>query len=308
MRFAGARNRWLVYGAWVAGGLGLAAGLGLTAVWCYFHPSSHWQRGVVYGERHGHALTIDVLTPTRPSGIGVVFMVSGGWKSGTNSFRPWLVAPLLRQGFTVFAVYHLSQPEATVMEIVADVSRAVRFIRAHAADYGIDPDRLGATGGSAGGHLSLMLATRGGLGPPDATDPVDRASSAVQAVAIFFPVTDLTDLSGSTEDPGDGGPPKNFRRAFDQEPVDLTSWQVVARELSPLHHVTAALPPTLIYHGDCDTLVTLSQSERFRQRADDLGARVNLVTVRCGGHGWLTMPFQVIDAAAWLTEQLKRSR
>ena len=86
-----------------------------------------------------------MLTPPSPNGLGIVFIVSGGWRSGRGEFHPWLMAPLLRRGYTVFAVYHVSQPEATVDEIVADVSRAVRFIRLHAADYGIDPDAVDPT-------------------------------------------------------------------------------------------------------------------------------------------------------------------
>ena len=102
-------------------------------------------------------------------------------------------------------------------------------------------------------------ATRGA----DAADPVDRASSRVQAAAVFYPVTDLTNLAGSTEDPGDGGPPIHFRAAFRQEPVDMAAWRPLARELSPIHHVTADLPPVLIHHGDRDTLVTPEQVRRL---------------------------------------------
>jgi len=77
-------------------------------------------------------------------------MVSGGWKSsGPGSFQPWIAAPLLRQGYSVFAVFHVSQPEATVMEIIEDVNRAIRFIRHTAHQYRIDADRLGVTGGNA---------------------------------------------------------------------------------------------------------------------------------------------------------------
>ena len=164
-----------------------------------------------------------------------------------------MVAPLLRRGYTVFDVYHISQPEATVMEIVEEVNRAVRYIRHHARDYGVDPQRLGVTGGSAGGHLSLMLATRGGPGPADAADPIDRESSAVQAVAIFFPVTDLLNLGSSTENLGDGGPPKSFVKAFGPQSTNLAVWKVIGHDVSPIYYVRSNLPPILIYHGDADT-------------------------------------------------------
>ena len=287
--------------------LALAAVLGLAAVagWTYYHPRFEWRRGIEYGRRGGVPLVFDVVTPARPNGLGIVFVVSGGWKSSPDSFKPWLVAPLLRRGYTVLPVYHVSQPQATVMEIVADVERAVRVIRSQAAELGIDPDRIGVTGGSAGGHLALMLATRGGPGPADADDAIDRESSGVQAVAIFYPVTDLTDLAGSTEDPGDGGPPLHFRPAFAQEPVDMETWRDVSRALSPIHHVRADQPPVLIHHGDADTLVPIEQSRRFRDAARAAGGRVELVEVRGGGHGWLTLPLAIPRCAAWFDEHLR---
>ena len=288
----------------VAVAAALVAGT-IVAGWVYFHPTCEWTRGVEYGRRHGEPLTLDVLRPRSPNGLGIVVVVSGGWRSDPSIIRPWLVAPLLRRGYTVFALAHVSQPKASVAEIFADVSRGVRFVRTHAADYGIDPERIGVGGGSAGGHLALLLATRGGPGQADAADPVDRASSAVQAAAVFYPVTDLTNLAGSTEDPGDGGPPRSYRAAFRQEPVDMSTWRPLARELSPLHHVTASLPPTLIHHGDRDTLVTLDQSERFRDRAREAGVDVAVVTVRGGGHGWLTMPLDVMRFAAFFDRVLR---
>jgi acetyl esterase/lipase len=276
----------------------LVAALGLIAgvAWLYFHPKFNWTRGLAYGERNGETLTVDVLQPPTPNGRGVLLMVSGSWKSGTNSLRPWLVAPLLRRGFTVFPVYHVSQPHATVMEIVADVNRAVRFVRTHAREYGVDPDRLGVTGGSSGGHLSLMLATRGGPGPAAAPDAVDRASSAVQAVAIFFPVTDLLNLGDSTENLHDGGPPKSYTKAFLQEPKNLPVWQVTGREMSPIYFVASNLPPTILYHGDADTLVPLDQSQRFLARAQEVGAKVDLVIHPGFGHG----PVPVAGWPKWL--------
>ena len=83
------------------------------------------------------------------------------------------------------------QPHFTIPDAIADINRAVRFIRYHAKDYKIDPNRIGITGGSAGGHLSLMQGTAGDLGNPKATDAVETMSSRVQAVACFFPPTDF---------------------------------------------------------------------------------------------------------------------
>ena len=281
--------------------MGGALAATLAATWIYFHPSAQRQRGVCYGSRDGVSLCLDIATPKEANGLGIVFIVSGGWKSSHDRGHEWLTAPFLRRGYTVFSVFHLSQPQATVAEIFGDVSRAIRFIGNRAEEYGVDPDRLGVIGGSAGGHLSLLLATQGG--PEPAADGTS-IKSRVRAAVVFCPVTDLTDLTGSTEDPGDGGPPRNFRAAFDQRPVDMDRWRETARELSPLHHVTSDLPPTLIFHGDRDTLVPISQSERFRDAAVTAGCDVELVVIRGAGHTWLTMPLQVIQAARWFDAQL----
>ncbi len=274
--------------------------------WLYFHPDVTRTDGIVYGTRHGHPLTLDVVRPEHPNGLGVLLMVSGGWKSGTNAFAPWIAAPLLRRGYTILPVYHVSQPEASVMEIVADVNRAVRFARHHAREYGVDPARLGVTGGSAGGHLSLMLATRGGPGPADAADPVDRESSAVQAVAIFYPVTDLTDLGTSTENLHDGGPPKSFVKAFGPGATNPEVWKVIGRELSPLHYINTNLPPTLIFHGGADTLVPPDQSERFQKRAGELGRTVELVIRPGKQHGWPSMVWDMRRFSDWFDRYLMK--
>ena len=276
------------------------------SVWLYFHPRLQVDSAVVYGHRNGQDLTLDVLRPSKPNGIGIVMMASGSWKSQAGSFPHWLAAPLLRRGYTVFAVYHIAQPKATVMEITEDVNRAVRYIRHQAGQYGIDPGRLGVTGGSSGGHLSLMLATRGGPGSADATDPVDRESSAVQAVAIFFPVTDLLNLGKSTENLGDGGPPKSFVKAFGPQSTNLAVWKVIGRELSPVYYVSSNLPPTLIYHGDADTLVPLDQSERFQAEARKQGRIVELVVHHGGKHGWLSVVWDLRRFADWFDRYLRQ--
>lgn len=284
----------------------LAALLCVGLVWLYFHPRLQVTSAVVYGHRHGRDLTLDVLRPAKSNGIGIVLMVSGGWKSQAGSFRPWIAAPLLRRGYTIFAVYHVPQPEATVMEITDDVNRAVRFVRHNARQYGVDPQRLGVTGGSAGGHLSLMVATRGGPGPADATNPVDRESSAVQAVAIFYPVTNLLNLGNSTENLHDGGPPKSFVKAFGPQSTNPAVWKVIGHEMSPIYYVNSNLPPSLIYHGDADTLVPLDQSERFQTEAQKQGRIVKVVVHPGGKHGWLSMVWDLRSFADWFNRYLRQ--
>ena len=276
------------------------------SAWWYFHPTVQRTDAIVYGQRGDRELGLDVIKPAKPNGLGVLMLVSGGWKSSKpGTFGTWLAAPLLRRGYTVIPIYHVSQPDASVMEIIEDMHRAVRFVRYHAKEYGVDPQRLGVTGGSAGGHLSLMLATRGGPGPADAADPVDRESSAVQAVAIFFPVTDLLNLGTSTENLGDGGPPKSFLRAFGPESTNMAVWKVIGRDTSPIYHVTTNLPPILIYHGDADTLTPLEQSEWFEEKTREVGRPAKIVVHRGGKHGWLTMVFDIRKFADWFDQNLR---
>src|SRR5579884_17787 len=134
------------------------------------------RREVIYGRKFGTALTMDVFSPKQgANGAGVIFVVSGGWYSDHNNITPniplW-VRPLVAKGYTVFAVCHGSNPKYAIPEILEDLHRAVRFIRHNAMGYRIDPNRIGITGGSAGGHLSLMQGCAGKDGDPKAPDPV----------------------------------------------------------------------------------------------------------------------------------------
>ncbi len=294
-------QRWLVRGGISIATLVLAVG---GIYWWWFKAPQERTSNVVYGQRGDAELLMDVFRPPQQNGASVIVMVSGSWKSGAGSVQPFLFAPFLRRGYTVFAVRHISQPECLIGDIVDDVHRAVRFIRHHRVKYGVKENRIGVVGGSSGGHLSLMLATRGGPGPADAPDEVDRESSAVQCVACFFPVTDLLNLGKSTENLGDGGPPKSYKRGFGPRAQTLDKWKVLGRELSPIYHITSAMPPIFIVHGDADTLVPLEQSERFVEQAGAAGHKVQLEVRPGKPHGWPTMVLDIPRFADWFDKHL----
>ncbi len=150
-------------------------------------PNYTRQEDVIYGRKPGLALTLDILRPKQnANGLGIIFVVSGGWYSAHPADGgASRTGDLLARGYTIFSVTHGSQPKYAIPEIFEDMNRAVRFIRARAKEYGIDPERLGITGGSAGGHLSCLQGVAGALGKPEAKDPIDRLSSRVQAVGCF---------------------------------------------------------------------------------------------------------------------------
>jgi acetyl esterase/lipase len=228
-------------------------------------------------------------------------VVSGGFFSAHEAINPIFVRPLLDRGYTVFAVVHGSQPRYTVPEIVPDIQRAVRFIRHRAEDFRIDPGRIGIAGASAGGHLALMEGTAADGGDPEATDPVDRTSARVQAVACFFPPTDFLNYGQTGRAlirPTDHGPA--FRAAFDYREFDPQSrlyvpvtdpekLRQIARQISPIAHVSPDDPPTLILHGDADPLVPIQQSETMVEALKRAGVEATLVVRPGAGHGWLTM-------------------
>jgi len=229
---------------------------------------------VVYGHKDGLALTYDVLHPSAPSnGAAVIYMVSGGWVSRWSQPETLatrgLFAELAMKGFTAFVVRHGSAPRFKVPEAIADIRLAVAHIREHASDFGVDPRRLGITGGSAGGHLSLAVGLRaeGPDGSPDA--PAAERVNQLAAIVAYFPPVDLRGIVG----PNDRFPALDF----DAE---------LAIGASPILFVTEDDPPTLLLHGDEDGLVPLSNSERMHAALTEAGVETEFVTFPGAGHGF----------------------
>ena len=272
---------------------------------------------VIYGRKFGSALTLDVFTPkTNANGAGVIFAVSGGWFSGHDNINMGFLDELLRRGYTVFVVVHGSQPKYTIPEVLQDMHRAVRFIRYHAKDYHVDPERIGITGGSAGGHLSLMQGTAGDLGNKTSKDPIEQTSSRVQAVACFFPPTDFLNYGKPGEIAIGCGTLKDFKAPFDFHefdparkcfmPVtDVGKILEIGRQISPVTHVTSDDPPTLIIHGDKDFLVPIQQAELVLDKLKKAGVETKLVVKPGEGHGWKDWHKDMATITDWFDAHLK---
>jgi len=274
------------------------------------------EEDVVYGNKDGLAMTMDVLTPEKDAkGIGVILVSSGGWKSaksnvsGENEARikqeHWIQG-LLKGGYTVFLMRHGSSPRYLVSEMVDDIRRGVRFVRANAQRFHVDPERLGITSGSSGGHLSLMVATTGDDGKPDSADPIERTSSRVQAVVAWFPPTDLINW----------GSPGGYRMIEKIRPglLDsilgkITDLEGQLKAISPIYQISKDDPPLLLIHGDRDLTVPVQQSKIMKDKYEEAGLPVQLIVQPGGGHTyWLGIMNQYPAVWTFFDQYLKKQQ
>ncbi len=262
---------------------------------------------VVYGHKDGMALTMDVLKPKAgANGAAVIFMVSAGYVSAYTP--PQQLADrspfkdLLDKGFAVIALRHGGSPKYLIPDIVADVRRGVRFIRFNAKQWGIDANRLGVLGGSAGGHLSLMIGTASDNGDKNAKEEFMKESNRVAAVVAWFPPVDMRPLARGLGAPNDGSVLSNFPALnFEKEK---------AADYSPIVFVTPDDPPTLLIHGDKDALVPIINSQSIYEAFQKNNVKTNFVTIPGAGHG-----FQKEDATrsnaltvAWFEQTLGKPK
>ena len=272
---------------------------------------------VVYGHKFGMALTFDVYHPAEPNGAGVIIVNSGPAMTfhteedgqyhllDDSDLVPFQFSArlLVENGFTVFNLRHGSSPKFVLPEIVADVRRAVRVIRDVAPDYGVNPERLGLWGGSAGGHLSLLLGASPEIGPQDAVDGNAPIEARVAAVVAYYPTSDLEAWRVEAA--------RFTSEAMGQEL--LTVFPALDyplerdRELSPVHYATADDPPTLIIHGDQDRLVLLSHGQLMYDALLEAGATSELIVVEGAGHGFEgeDIDLALAQSLAWFQRYLQ---
>jgi len=258
--------------AMVVIGLGVFAGLRLA--------SFPEEPDVTYGLADGQPLLLDIYRPrglksTRP---GVILIHGGGWVEGNKSSQRELANSLTEAGYVAIAVgYRLARDDRSRYPAQADdVRQAVRWVRSNAAYVGIDPDRLGVFGHSAGGHLAALLGTTD-LPPPAGTSLRSPSSRATCVVDCCGP-TDFTDETSPPVGPSIADViPRFFGKTRREAPEAY-------RDASPVSHVDALSAPTLIIHGTSDQIVPIDQSRKLRDALQQARVEVKLVELEGEGH------------------------
>jgi acetyl esterase/lipase len=250
------------------------------------------EANVVYGMHSGLALLMDVYRPQQPNGYGVVYVNGSGWHAPlgydtvplkeTPLGMPYIEA-MAAAGYTVFALNHRQAPRFRYPAAVDDVQRAVRYVRHHAERFGTRADRIGACGGSSGGHLVSLLGTVHGDGDKDDPDPVNRESAKVQCVVARAAPVDLSRFTSG----GGGSAVADFMGMLPRGEAEggYAIEHRTYREASPLYHVSASSAPFLLIHGDEDATVPYEQSQLMLAALLGAGVAAELMCIPGAGHG-----------------------
>jgi acetyl esterase/lipase len=251
-------------------------------------PDVRTELNVPYAGTDNPRQMLDLYLPNKPASekpLPVVVWIHGGaWLGGNKSSGREMLLPLVASGnyAGVSVAYRLSN-EATWPAQIHDCKAAIRWIRANARKYHLDPQRIGVWGASAGGHLVAMLGTSGGVKELEGTlgKHLDQ-DSRVTCVVDYFGPTDMLTI---------GKYPSQMKHDAPDSPEakllggPITKMKEAARSASPTSFVSKDDPPFLIVHGDKDPLVPHNQSERLAEALRKVGVPVTLITVQGGGHG-----------------------
>ena len=276
---------------------------------------------VVYGHKDGLAMTYDVINPApnvKSNGAAVIFVISGGWKSrwfpaerflDPTRERTAIIRELLDDGYHIVVLRHGSSPKYNVLDAAEDVKAAIRHLHKNSRDMGIDPERMGVFGFSAGGHLSLILGTMGGNETPnwlnkvrakrrEATDKAESPSdyevtAPVAAVVAWFAPCDLQTVAG---------PSLRFP-ALDIDPNR-------AEEVSPALHVDTGDAPTMLFHGTQDIVCPVVSSRFMHGALTSAEVPTEIKIYEGQGHGFNGDPERESAemAKAWFDRWLLKTR
>ncbi len=276
-------------------------------------------RNVVFGMYGGLALLMDVYHPAKANGYGAIYIEGSGWSMPASYSAPALknlsrsgVSPFVRilvqAGYTVFSIDHRAAPRFHYPAQIEDAQRAVRYIRFHAKDFGINSAHIAAVGYSSGAHLASLLGLLDGAGKPADRDPVERESARVECVIAGGTPAGLVPAPGYAN-------PEGFSLLSGligetvQAPIEPgSSVYEKLMNASPVHYVKAGAPPFLLIHGDADELVPYANAEALRGLLEKVGVPVRVITVKGGTHGSTVMEHNgeyAADMVRWLDQYLR---
>ncbi len=258
-------------------------------------------RNVEYGQAAGESLRLDVSVPDGSGPFPVAILVhGGGWTSGDKGgsnhpgdgadITPWF-APLTAAHFTWFSINYRLAPAFRWPACFEDVQTAIRWVRAHAAEYKGDPRQIVLFGHSAGGHLVCLAATMAG---PD---------TRVQAVVGCAPVTDF-----EYELPRRGGLSKSLQLLLDRPQAVTPEARAILREMAPINHVRPGLPPFLLVQGDADRTVPIEETRLFEAKLKAAGVPCDFLVIPGAPHRLLSWsghdPRFMDEIIAWVRRAL----
>jgi len=230
---------------------------------------------VPYVKDGSQAQKLDIIRPKekleKPMPV-IVWIHGGGWIAGDKGPDGRFVVPYAKKGYFGVSINYRFSNEAIFPAQIEDCKCAIRFLRAHAKEYNIDPDRIGVWGASAGGHLSALLGTAGDVKELEGKGGWQEFSSRVQAVCDWFGPTDITKM-------------KHLNEAKNLVGGDIEKNHDLAVKASPITYVTKDDPPFMILQGAKDNLVPLEQSTLLEKKLKEAGVPVELIIFEGAGHG-----------------------
>lgn len=274
-------KRWLFVGVCVAIVVSWAAAPAQDKTAAKLPAGVTHHRNLEYGTHERQRLDIFVPAKTDTAPPLVVWIHGGGWQGGSkDGGSPAQV--LLSKGYAVASINYRFSHHAPFPAQIHDCKAAIRYLRAHAKQYGYDTSKIGTWGASAGGHLVALLATTGGMKDLEGDGEHKNQSSRIDAGIDWFGPADFLNWNEEGKpvraDLANNAIHKLFGGTIEAK-------KSLVKQASPINHITSDTAPLLLVHGDKDTLVPLHQSEIFLAKLKQAKVDADLFVVKGGGHG-----------------------
>lgn len=250
------------------------------------------RKDLVYGHAGGKELKLDLAQPAGHKGPFplIIFFHGGGWQAGDKSHGHHWIQMFADSGFVGATVGYRFAPEFKWPSQVQDAKAAIKFLRANASFFNIDPARIAVMGESAGGYLALMAAVTDEADSLEGESGSIRVSGRVQAVVSYFSVSDFSLPAEKLSPEVEAGVLQYYGKPLDQVLSEFFGTrnpdEALLKKMSVITYVDKSDPPVQIFQGDADPFVSVMQAQRLDSALEKAGVFHQLVVVKGGGHGW----------------------